>query len=205
DVARAAGALVLDLARLRRRAAPASLPRGDGHPVLVIPALFSSDRMTRSFRNQLAALGYRVEGWGTGINIGPTQSAWDITAERLRAMASQTGQSVTIIGHSLGGVLARALASERPELVRRVITICSPFRLPTASRLEPLYRMLSPWHIDEEVLLSRIAAPPPIPTTAIYTRRDGIVAWSSCIDTPVPGRENVAIDGAHATILGNPE
>jgi len=58
--------------------------------------------------------------------------------------------------------------------------------------------------IDEAILLSRIAEPPPVPTLAIYTRRDGIVAWESCLDRPAPGRENVAIDGAHSSMLSNP-
>jgi pimeloyl-ACP methyl ester carboxylesterase len=114
------------------------------------------------------------------------------------------GQRVSIIGHSLGGVLARALAAERPELVRQVITVCSPFRLPTASRWRLVYRALSYWHIDDASLMSRLAEAPPIPTTAIYSLRDGAVAWQSCIDQPAAHRENIAIDGRHSTMLAHP-
>ena len=198
-------ALSLDLSRFDGRVTlPPDLPRGDGHPVLVIPALFSSDYLTRGFRGALTTLGYSVEGWSAGINLGPRASTWDIVAGQLSDVAAESGQRLSLVGHSLGGVLARALAAEHPQLVRRVITICSPFRLPTASRLEPLYRMLSHWHIDDAALMARLGEPPPVPTTAIYSPRDGIVAWTSCIDEPAPGRENVAVAGAHSTMLANP-
>ena len=199
------GSALVDIAGFGPRLpAPDELPRGHGHPVLVIPGLFSSDFLIHGFRDLLAALGYEVEGWGAGINFGPTRACWHIAEQRLLAMAGRSGQKVNIVGHSLGGVMARALAYEHPELVRRVITVCSPFRLPTAMRLEPLYRLLSHGRIDPEILLSRLAKPPPVPTTAIYSSRDGIVAWTSCIDIPGPDRENIAINGAHSTMMSNP-
>lgn len=184
---------------------PADLPHGDGHPVLVIPGLFSSDYLVHGFRRVLVDLGYEVVGWGAGLNLGPTRRAWRIAEGRLLGMADRTGRRVTLIGHSLGGVMVRALAYEHPTRVRQVITVCSPFRLPTASRMEPMYHLLRRARIDEDILLSRIAEPPPVPTLAIYTRRDGIVAWESCLDLPAPGRENIAIDGAHSTMLSNPK
>jgi len=100
--------------------------------------------------------------------------------------------------------LARALASAHPERVRRVITVCSPFRLPTASPLEPIYRALAPLHSGQHLMLEQLTAPPLVPTTAIYSPRDGVVAWKSCMDAPGPNRENIAIDGAHTTMLANP-
>lgn len=183
----------------------AALPKGDGHAVLVIPALFSCDRLTRGFRAVLTGLGYVAEGWGAGINFGPTQASWAHLAARLLALAARSGSPISLVGHSLGGVMARALASEHPALVRRVITICSPFRLPTASPLAPAYRFLSRWHVADEILLPRLIEPPPVPTTAIYSPRDGVVAWSSCVDRPGQFRENVMVDGRHSTMLANPK
>jgi hypothetical protein len=205
DRIRETGAALANIAGLGARLpAPADLPRGDGHPVLVIPGLFSSDFLIRGFRDVLTAVGYEVEGWGAGINFGPTPACWRIAKRRLAAMADRSGQQASLVGHSLGGVMARALAHEHPELVRRVITVCSPFRLPTAMRLEPLYRLLSHARIQPDILLSRIVEPPPVPTTAIYSPRDGIVAWQSCIDAPAPRRQNIAVDGAHSTMMSNP-
>ncbi|MBV9824474.1 MAG: alpha/beta fold hydrolase [Alphaproteobacteria bacterium] len=180
------------------------LPRGDGHPVLVIPGLFGSDYMLRHFRAQLGDIGYRPEGWGAGLHLVPTPAAWRTVEQRLIAVSEQSGHKVSLVGHSLGGVLSRALAYEHPERIRRVITVCSPFSLPTASPIAPLYSMLR-HRCDVEFLLARLAEPPPVPTTAIYSPRDGVVAWSSCIDPPSRGRDCVAIDGAHTTMLSHPD
>lgn len=199
-----AGSLLVNIAGFGRRwRLPADLPRGDGHPVLVIPGLLSSDALIRGFRDALAALGYDVVGWGAGMNLGPTPACWQIAERQLLAMADRSGRKISLIGHSLGGVMARALAYEHPELVRCVITVCSPFRLPTAIRLEPLYRLLSHGRVDPEILLSRINEPPPVPTIAIYSPRDGIVAWQSCIDEPGSDRESVAVEAAHSTMMSN--
>jgi pimeloyl-ACP methyl ester carboxylesterase len=190
------------LRRLRPIIGP--VPRGDGHPVIVLPPFFCSDGMTRGFRAWLAALGYAVQGWGSGVNLGPNAMAVAAVDRLLRHSAETTGQPASLVGYSLGGVLARALANAHPERVRRVITVCSPFRLPTASPLEPIYRALAPLHSGERPLLAQLTAPPPVPTVAIYTPNDGVVAWRSCIDEPGPERENIAIDCPHTTMLANP-
>ena len=181
------------------------VPHGDGHPVIVLPAFLCSDMMNRGFREWLTALGYAVEGWGAGVNLGPRSSALASVDAILRRSTEASGCKASLVGVSLGGVLARALANAHPDKVRRVITICSPFRLPTASPLEPVYRALGPLHGGEGLLLERLIAPPPVPTTAIYSPRDGVVAWRSCVDAPGPNRENIAVDGAHTTMLANPQ
>ena len=180
------------------------VPRGDGHPVIVLPAFFCSDGMTRGFREWLTALGYAVEGWGSGVNLGPTAAAVTAVDRLLRQSTEATGCKASLVGVSLGGVLARALANAHPDRVRRVITVCSPFRLPTASPLEPIYRALAPLHSGHHLLIGQLTEPPPVPTTAIYSPRDGVVAWCSCLDEPGPNRENIAIDGAHTTMLAHP-
>lgn len=191
-------------AHLRRPAhAVGPVPRGDGHPVIVLPAFLCSDTMTRGFRDWLAGLGYAVEGWGSGVNLGPAAAVTAVD-RLLRHSTERSGRQASLVGYSLGGVLARALANAHPGRVRRVITVCSPFRLPTASPLEPLYRALTPLHSGRHLLAAHLTAAPPVPTTAIYTRRDGVVAWRSCVDDPGENRENVAVDGAHTTMLGNP-
>ena len=120
-------------ARLRRfRADVGGVPRGDGHPVIVLPAFFCSDGMTRGFRQWLTALGYAAEGWGSGVNLGPTAAAVRAVERQLLESTEEAGEKASFVGVSLGGVLARALTNAHPDRVRRVITVCSPFRLPTA-------------------------------------------------------------------------
>ena len=181
------------------------VPFGDGHPVIVLPAFLCSDTMNRGFREWLTALGYQVEGWGAGVNLGPRARAVAAVDAILRRCTEESGRKASLVGYSLGGVLARALANAYPDRVRRVITVCSPFRLPTASPLEPFYRALRPLHNGQHLMLERLSAPPPVPTTAIYSRKDGVVAWRSCVDAPEVNRENIAVEGAHTTMLVNPK
>jgi hypothetical protein len=190
---------------LPRRIHLGPVPLGDGHPVIVLPAFLCSDHMSRGTRDWLTALGYEVEGWGAGVNIGPTSGAVASVDAILRRVTETSGRKASLVGVSLGGVLARALANANPERVRRVITVCSPFRLPTASPLEPFYRALRPLHSGADLMLEHLTAPPPVPTTAIYSPMDGVVAWRSCLDAPGPNRENVAVEGAHTTMLANPK
>lgn len=196
-------ALVREMRKSPRRLQLGPLPQGDGHPVIVLPAFLTSDGMNRGFRAWLKALGYAPEGWGGGFNLGPSAAAVTAADEVLCRCTDESGRQASLVGHSLGGVLARALANAHPDRVRRVITVCSPFRLPTASPLEPVYRALAPLHSGQGRMLAHLVAPPPVPTTAIYTPSDGVVAWRSCIDAPGANRENIAVEGAHTTMLAN--
>jgi pimeloyl-ACP methyl ester carboxylesterase len=185
-------------------AALASATAGDGHPVLVLPALLKSDRATLFLRGHLDRLGYAVEGWGLGANIGPTDRALDGCARRLDALHRQYGRRVSLIGHSMGGLFAREIAKRTPDAVRQVITLCSPIQPPLATNVELIYRLLSPWHSTRVAdLWAGLATPPPVPTTAIYSRTDGVVSWQSCRDVTGPRRESVEVAGCHTTMARN--
>jgi pimeloyl-ACP methyl ester carboxylesterase len=112
---------------------------------------------------------------------------------------------VSLIGHSLGGALARLIAKQRPENVRQLIVLTSPIRVPTATQLEPLYRLLAHWHsASSPSLYQTFNEPPSVPVTALHTRSDGIVAWQSCLEVEGPHRENIEIKGAHSTMPRSP-
>lgn len=182
-----------------------SAPRGDGHPVIVIPAFLSSDRSTVRLRGFLRQLGYDVHGWGLGANLGPTQIALDGLGMRILGLHAKHKRRVSLIGASLGGVFAREFAKKYPDEVRQVITLCSPFHLPTATHVELIFRLAARRYSPEaEAMWGAMAVPPIVPVTAIYSRTDGIVAWQSCLEEEGPTRENVEIVGAHSTIAGNP-
>ncbi len=178
------------------------LAKGDGHVVLLIPAFLTGDFVTASLRRFLNHCGYRSYGWGLGLNVGPTRQRMDGLRDRLADMCGIEGGPVSLIGVSLGGLLARDLAYDRPQDVRRLITVASPTRLPTASTIEPLLRLcarLYPPAID----FSRLATPLPVPSTAIFTKDDGVVAWESC-RTEGEGCA-VEVGGPHLTICRNPD
>jgi pimeloyl-ACP methyl ester carboxylesterase len=178
---------------------------GDGRPVLVFPAFLAGDWETEPLRTFLAAKGYSVYGWDLGANIGPTAFTLNGMARRLdEVRAENHGARVTLIGHSLGGVLARELAKLRPDAVRQVIVLAGPIHKPTASLLVPLYDLLSMFHSESaEALEAHLNEPPSVPVTAIYTRSDGIISWESSLEVPGARRENVEVSGAHTTMARN--
>ena len=102
-------------------------PRGDGHPVLVLPGLAASDVSTRPLRTYLRAQGYAAHGWKQGPNHGPRPGVETGMDARLAELAGRYQRKVSLIGWSLGGVFARELARRTPALVRQVITLGSPF------------------------------------------------------------------------------
>jgi pimeloyl-ACP methyl ester carboxylesterase len=186
-------------------AAQRTAPRGDGHPVLLVPAFLRSDRYMLRLRRFLSDRGYAVYGWRLGVNVGPTDRILDGVEQRLEEIRARHGRKVSLIGHSLGGAIARELAKKHPDDVRLLIVLSSPIRLPTASPLEPVYRMLSRWHSrSSPSLYAGFNEPPSVPVTAIHTRTDGIVAWQSCFEAEGPLRENIEVAGPHSTMARNP-
>ena len=188
-----------------RPAAPdrQALPSGAGHVVLIIPAFLTADAVTKSLRKFLERCGYRAFRWDLGINWGPTDRLLTQLRRRLRELRDLEGGPITVIGVSLGGLLARALACDQPENIREVITLASPFRLPTASTIEPLFHLCARFY-SARIEPERISKPLSVPALAIYTRDDGVVAWQSCrSDDDHCGA--VEVSGAHVTICLNPD
>lgn len=182
------------------------LPNGGGHVVLVIPAFLTGDWPTIAFRRFLRRCNFRAEGWGLGINWGPTPEILAGLARRLRELRELEQGPVSLIGISLGGLLARDLAQRRPQDVRRVITMASPWRLPTASTIEPVVQLAARYY-SADIDLERLCKPLSMPATSIYTRDDGIVAWQTCRAEDASGAtgDGIEVQGAHSTIARNPQ
>ena len=183
------------------------LPRGDGHPVLVLPGLLADDRSTRPLRSVLRRLGYDVHGWGLGRNIGPTARCMDGMQARVRRLHGRDGRPVTLIGWSLGGIFARELARQQPTSVRQVITLGSPIRMArtSQSRAHRAFERHSHLHVLPFALpLEDDKHPLTVPSTSVYSRLDGIVAWQACLDRPSPRAENIAVLSSHLGIGHHP-
>lgn len=180
-------------------------PRGDGHPVLVLPGLAASDTSTRPLRTFLKDQGYHAHGWKLGANHGPRPGAEAKMQARLAELAERHQRKVSLIGWSLGGVFAREMARRAPEQVRSVITLGSPFAgAPKASNAWKLYERASGRNASDWPERERMRTPPPVPSTAIFSRSDGIVAWQGCLEQEGPTSENIEVEGSHCGLGHNP-
>lgn len=180
-------------------------PRGDGHPVLVLPGLAASDVSTRPLRSYLKAQGYAAHGWKLGANHGPRPGVEDGIDARLAELSDRYGRKVSLIGWSLGGVFAREVSRRAPERVRQVITLGSPFaNEPKASNAWQLYEALSGRRVEDWPGREAMKLPPPVPSTAIYTRSDGIVAWQGCREQQSATTQNIEVEGSHSGLGFNP-
>lgn len=170
----------------RHRTALAAAPRGDGRPVVILPGLLNSDRSNAVMRRFLRRIGYDAHGWGLGRNFGARTIGPE--AERLipHVEALAGGGPVTLIGVSLGGMIARLVAHRRPELVREVITVSSPFAGPgKATNVWRTFEWATGERLDHPDVAARsevIARPLPVPATAIWSRSDGLVNGAICRD-----------------------
>jgi pimeloyl-ACP methyl ester carboxylesterase len=179
-------------------------PRGDGHPVLALPGFLASDLSMAPMRRYLTALGYDAYGWKMGRNVGGFARMRTALRDRLAEIHDTTGRKVSVVGWSLGGVYARDLALQAPELVRYVVTLGSPFagnvRATNATRL---YEAMSGEAVqDNSGLRQAIGGDLPVPTSSIYSRSDGVVNWRTCRLRPSNTAENIEVHLASHVGLG---
>ena len=186
----------------------ARAPVGDGHSVIVFPGLSASDATTIPLRRYLDSLGHRTEGWSQGFNFGPRAGVLDSAREQLANAFRRSGRPVSLIGWSLGGVYARELAKESPDMVRSVITLGTPFSGPPKStNAWRVYELTRGRTIERETENLNLHDAPPVPTTSLYSRTDGIVAWQGSIQAPSksnPHTENVEVIASHIGLGINP-
>ncbi len=181
------------------------VPHGDGHPVLVFPGMGANDLTTAPLRRYLDALGYVTRAWGQGFNFGPRRGVLERCADDVRALADEHGRPVSLIGWSLGGIYAREMAKELPGQTRCVITLGTPFTgHPRATNAWRIFEMLSGQTAHDPVRMEQMRRPPPVPTTSIYSRTDGIVSWRCSLNEPGPLAENIEVHGSHTGLGLNP-
>jgi len=184
-------------------------PRGNGHTVVVLPGFGASDRSTVALRRYLGRMGYEVCGWALGTNSGNVAALTPEVISILEQLSGQSRGSVSLVGWSMGGTISREVARQRPDLVRRVITMGSPI---TGG---PKYTAFADQLAAEGVDLNEIerhlhvrqttGKPLRVPVTAIFSRRDGVVAWQACIDQVNLDVEHVEVRCSHIGLGFDPE
>ena len=179
------------------------LKRGDEHGVMVIPGFMTGDIYNRALIEYLRNMGYNADGWGQGYNLGPDH--FDMGSLHTRLKELGRGRPVSVIGHSLGGIYAREIAVEIPSDIRQVISLGSPFADVNGdgTHAAHMYRFLNPDR-PQKPRDPALDAAPPVPTTAIYTRGDGVIHWRTAIQTKGhQNTQNLEVPGSHSGLTHN--
>ena len=185
-------------------------PTGDGHTVVFIPAFLAGDASTAAARRWLHESGYTPRRWGLGTNTARLELIDQLYTEFLR-ISDEVAAPVSLVGHSMGGVFARELSRRYPSRVRQVITLGSPFAMDDLHSASPAVRLLferisrsSIADLKTALATSDPKTPPPVRSTAIYSRADGIVDWRACLERPSALTENIEVYGSHSGMPVNP-
>jgi pimeloyl-ACP methyl ester carboxylesterase len=192
-------------------ATPSRAAPGDGHPVVIFPGLGADGTSVSILRAHCQELGYEAFDWGQGYNTGPRGrlDTWlaDL-ADQISGQLAQHAQPATLIGWSLGGLYARELGKLLAPGLRQVITIATPFNGSVDDHSAGWLSSLlggSAASIDP-AWIERLRSPPPIPTTSIYSRSDGVVAWETCRhDKRSRLVQDIEVDGSHMGMGWNRE
>ncbi len=156
-------------------------------------------------------MGYKAYGWEGGINAGLRDSTVEHLHKRLKEIYEENGhQKVSLIGHSMGGMYARCLAHEFPEMVRDVITMGTPFGIgmnkeATPGWLANTIQFLShaKYTLKTHGMAERLLTPPDLPTTSIFSKTDGIAGWQACLNPKTPWTENIEVTSSHMGMICN--
>ncbi|MCA1778477.1 MAG: hypothetical protein LC637_03570 [Xanthomonadaceae bacterium] len=180
-------------------------PRGDGHPVLVLPGLIANDSSTWALRRFLESRGYAAYPWDSGFNLGPRGNLIRRLEKRLMEIERRHGRTASLIGWSLGGAMARALAFRMPDHVRSVITLGSPIQGDhRGSNAWRVFEMVSGWKADDPQLGQWLAQHPLAPSTSFMSKTDGIVNWRMSLAPEGEFSENIEVSATHMGMGANP-
>ena len=183
---------------------------GDGHPVVVYPGLGGGAFTTSHLRSFLKDSGFTAHDWGGGVNTGPEGIFDDWLGsldDRVRELHRSHGRKVSLVGWSLGGVYAREIAKRCPDSVRQVITLGTPFAsLGGGNHAGTVFKLLNRdrAHLPPE-LQTRLRERPPVPTTSVYSKTDGIVSWRGCIEKKTERSESVEVSASHLGMVTHPQ
>ena len=187
------------------------LAKGDGHPVLVLPGLAASDLSTAPLRRFLKKRGYQPYAWTQGRNLGLRDQVLEKMLAKVDEIYQEHKCKLSIVGWSLGGIYARELAKLRPEKIRFVISMGSPHSgNPHASHATRFYERVAGHSAKNPPLDTTLSEAPPVPTTSIYSKTDGIVAWQNCHQAKPNNKrkalqtENIRVEGSHCGLGVNP-
>jgi hypothetical protein len=182
---------------------PSRNPGCERPPILVLPGFLASDLSTKPFREALTARGWEVHGWGLGLNRGACHDMLGQVLELVDQIAAKG--KVVLIGWSFGGLYAREVAKLRPHLVDRVITMGTPFSGdPRANNLWRTYEKVTGYKVDQQPFDVKLNEKPPVPTTALWSRGDGIIAPACARGLPGESDRRIQVNCSHIGYMTKP-
>jgi len=188
------------------RATPKVARAAHPQPVIVVPGFLAHTMVMRPLMQGLAAAGHTVEDWGLGTNLGPTRDKLAALAARIEALHQRTGERVSLVGWSLGGLFAREAARLAPGAVRMVVTLGTPFSGSLrANNAWRLYQFVAGHDVDHPPVDGDLATKPPVRTVALWSANDGVVAVESARGQPGERDEAVELHCSHMAMAGHPE
>ena len=175
--------------------------KGDNHMVFVIPGFMASDVSTKPLRRFLNKVGYQTCGWELGTNLADLEQL-AVISEKIDRLYTKNQTPISLIGWSLGGVYVRELAKEKPEKIRQVITLGSPFggimEPNNASITFEFIKWLKNYPEIDEDFVATLPNPAPVPSTALYSKKDGIVPWETCMEKVEDDiHQNIEVQSSH--------
>lgn len=192
------------LYRGRNRQAPV-LPAAHPMPVMLLPGFGSHPKRMKPMADALATAGHHVHDWGLGFNLGPSPQNFAFLMRRVAMIAREHGAPVALVGWSLGGLFAREIARREPGMVAKVITMGTPFSGdPRANNAWRAYQVVTGHSVDRPPIECDFAAKPPVPTIALWSPRDGIVAPRAACGWPAERDRAVALRCSHLDFASAP-
>jgi pimeloyl-ACP methyl ester carboxylesterase len=200
--------LLAELAWLAGRSRPVGVQTyaaRNPQPVMLLPGFGAHPTRMKPMKRALEAAGHQAQDWGLGFNLGPTPENFVFLMARVGAMARRHGRPVALVGWSLGGLFAREIARRQPDAVSRVITMGTPFSGDRrANNAWRAYQLITGHPVDEPPIECDFAAKPPVPTIALWSPRDGVIAPRCAAGWPGERDRAVALRCNHLGFANDP-
>ena len=189
----------------RRRGSLADYTAQRPQPVMLLPGFGAHPMRMRRMQGALDAAGHAPHEWGLGFNLGPTPENFAFLLNRVSTLAREHGEPVALVGWSLGGLFAREIARRQPDMVRKVITMGTPFSGdPHANNAWRAYQFVTGRLVDDPPIECDFSAKPPVPTIALWSPRDGVIAPRSAAGWPHERDRAVALRCNHLAFASDP-